>query len=41
MLIALNTAFMTDGAVLQRGDGAKLDKPLLLVFVRAGSERAA
>ena len=35
---ALNTAFMTDGAVVRIGDGAKLAKPLLLVFVRAGRE---
>ena len=35
---ALNTAFMTDGAVIRIADGAKLAKPLLLVFVRAGRE---
>jgi Fe-S cluster assembly protein SufD len=35
---ALNTAFMTDGAVVRIADGAKLVKPLLLVFVRAGRE---
>jgi Fe-S cluster assembly protein SufD len=35
---ALNTAFMTDGAVVQIADGAKLARPLLLVFVRAGRE---
>ena len=35
---ALNTAFVTDGAVVSIADGAKLAKPLLLVLVRAGSE---
>ena len=35
---ALNTAFMTDGTVVRIGDGAKLTKPLLLVFVRVGRE---
>jgi Fe-S cluster assembly protein SufD len=34
---ALNTAFMTDGAVVAVADGASLAKPLLIVFVRAGS----
>ena len=37
-VIALNTAFMTDGAVIRIGKGARLDKPLLLVFARAGKE---
>jgi Fe-S cluster assembly protein SufD len=31
--IALNTAFMTDGAIVRIADGAALDKPLLMVFV--------
>jgi Fe-S cluster assembly protein SufD len=35
---ALNTAFMTDGAVVRIADKAKLAKPLLLVFLRAGRE---
>jgi Fe-S cluster assembly protein SufD len=35
---ALNTAFMTDGAVVRIAEGARLAKPLLLVFVRAGRE---
>jgi Fe-S cluster assembly protein SufD len=35
---ALNTAFMTDGAVVRIADRAKLAKPLLLVFARAGRE---
>ncbi len=34
-VIALNTAFMTDGAIVRIAKGARLDKPLLLVFVRA------
>jgi Fe-S cluster assembly protein SufD len=34
---ALNAAFMTDGALVRVADGAELSKPLLLVFVRAGS----
>jgi len=37
-IVALNTAFMTDGAVVRIADGAKLAKPLLLVFMRAGRE---
>jgi Fe-S cluster assembly protein SufD len=37
-VIALNTAFMTDGAVIHIAKGAKLDKPLLLVFARSGTE---
>jgi Fe-S cluster assembly protein SufD len=36
---ALNTAFMTDGALVQVADRAVLSRPLLLVFVRAGGER--
>lgn len=40
-LDALNTAFATDGAVVRIADGAVLDKPLLLVFARAGSQRKA
>jgi Fe-S cluster assembly protein SufD len=35
---ALNAAFMTDGALVRIGNGIKLAKPLLLVFVRGGSE---
>jgi Fe-S cluster assembly protein SufD len=37
-VIALNTAFMTDGAVIRIAKGATLEMPLLLVFVRAGRE---
>ncbi|MBO0765871.1 MAG: Fe-S cluster assembly protein SufD, partial [Hyphomicrobiaceae bacterium] len=36
-VIALNAAFMTDGAVVRVAEGAKLAKPLLMVFARAGS----
>jgi Fe-S cluster assembly protein SufD len=35
-VIALNAAFMTDGAVVRIADGARPAKPLLLVFARAG-----
>jgi Fe-S cluster assembly protein SufD len=37
-VVALNTAFMTDGAVVRIAEGASLAKPLLLVFARAGRE---
>jgi Fe-S cluster assembly protein SufD len=37
-VVALNTAFMTDGAVIDIARGAKLAKPLLLLFVRAAGE---
>ena len=37
-VIALNTAFMTDGALVRIADGAKLAKPLLLVFARASKQ---
>jgi Fe-S cluster assembly protein SufD len=37
-VIALNTAFMTDGAVVRIAEGATLAKPLLLVFARAGKQ---
>jgi Fe-S cluster assembly protein SufD len=37
-VIALNTAFVTDGALVRVGKGASLTKPVLLVFVRAGKE---
>jgi Fe-S cluster assembly protein SufD len=35
-VLALNTAYVTDGAVVAIAKKAKLAKPLLLVFVRAG-----
>jgi Fe-S cluster assembly protein SufD len=37
-VLALNAAYATDGAVVRVADEAKLDKPLLLLFVRAGTE---
>jgi Fe-S cluster assembly protein SufD len=37
-VVALNTAFATDGAVVRVAEGVRLAKPLLLVFVRAGGE---
>jgi Fe-S cluster assembly protein SufD len=37
-ITALNTAFMADGAVVRIADGAKLAKPLLLVFAGAGNK---
>jgi Fe-S cluster assembly protein SufD len=37
-VIALNTAFMTDGALIRVAKGAEIAKPLLLVFARAGKE---
>ncbi|MBS0269627.1 MAG: Fe-S cluster assembly protein SufD [Proteobacteria bacterium] len=38
---ALNTAFMTDGAIVEVAKGASVDRPLLIVFVRAGSDANA
>lgn len=38
-IVALNAAFMTDGAIVRVADNAVVAKPLLVVFVRAGSER--
>lgn len=38
---ALNTAFMTDGAVVRVTEGSSVAKPLLIVFVRAGAEASA
>ncbi|RUP09232.1 Fe-S cluster assembly protein SufD [Hyphomicrobium sp.] len=38
---ALNTAFMTDGAIVEVAKGVAVDKPLLMIFVRAGSEANA
>jgi Fe-S cluster assembly protein SufD len=37
-VVALNTAFASDGAVIDIADGVKLAKPLLLVFVRGAGE---
>jgi Fe-S cluster assembly protein SufD len=39
--VALNTAFMGDGAVIHVADGATLARPIHLVFVNAGSAAAA
>jgi Fe-S cluster assembly protein SufD len=39
--VALNTAFMVDGAVIEVAPGASLARPLHLVFINAGSEPAA
>ncbi len=36
-VLALNTAYVTDGAVLAVAGGTKLAKPLMLVFVRASN----
>ena len=36
-VVALNTAYMTDGAVVRVSSKAQLAKPVLLVFARAGS----
>ncbi len=37
-VLALNAAYATDGAVVRIADKAKLNKPLVLIFVRAGTE---
>ena len=39
--VALNTAFMGDGAVIRVGEGAALARPLHLVFANAGDAPAA
>jgi Fe-S cluster assembly protein SufD len=39
--VALNTAFMGDGAVIHVAQGAALAQPIHLVFVNAGSESAS
>ncbi len=40
-VVALNTAFATDGALLRIVDGARLQKPVHLIFVTGGVEKAA
>ncbi len=40
-VIALNTAFMSDGAVITIADKAQVDKPVLMVFARAGADDKA
>ena len=37
-VLALNTAYVTDGAVIGIAGGARLEKPLLIISVSAGSE---
>lgn len=37
-VLALNTAYVTDGAVIGIAKGAKLEKPLLIVHVRAAAK---
>jgi len=37
-VVALNLAFMTDGAVVEIAAGAKIARPLLLVFIRSAPE---
>lgn len=37
-MIALNTAFMTDGAIIDIAEGVALARPLLLVFARSAKE---
>jgi Fe-S cluster assembly protein SufD len=37
-VVALNTAFVTDGAVVKIAQGARLNKPLLLVFARSDAK---
>ena len=39
--VALNTAFMGDGAVIRVAEGAALARPIHLVFVNAGKEPAS
>jgi Fe-S cluster assembly protein SufD len=38
-IASLNTAFMTDGAIVRISDKVELAKPLLVVFARAGGEK--
>jgi Fe-S cluster assembly protein SufD len=40
-VVALNTAFATDGALLRVVDGARILKPIHLIFVTSGAEKAA
>ena len=40
-VLALNTAFATDGAVIEVAAGAKLTRPVHLVFVSTGAKSAA
>lgn len=38
-VVALNTAFMADGAVLKVGEGVHLDRPVEFAFIHSGAER--
>jgi Fe-S cluster assembly protein SufD len=40
-VVALNTAFMTDGALLRVADGTRLEKPIHLVFATTGADKAS
>jgi Fe-S cluster assembly protein SufD len=40
-VIALNTAFATDGTMLRVADGARLRKPVHLIFATSGGEKRA
>jgi Fe-S cluster assembly protein SufD len=40
-VVALNTAFMTDGALLRVVEGARLERPIHLVFATTGAEKSA
>jgi Fe-S cluster assembly protein SufD len=40
-IVALNTAFATDGALLRIVEGGRLPKPLHLIFATTGAEKAA
>ena len=40
-VVALNTAFMTDGALLRVVEGARPGRPIHLVFATTGAEKAA
>ncbi|MEM7747276.1 MAG: Fe-S cluster assembly protein SufD [Pseudomonadota bacterium] len=39
-VVALNSAFAVDGAIISVDDGAELDRPLVLVFARTGNRSA-
>ncbi|MFC7400271.1 Fe-S cluster assembly protein SufD [Chelatococcus sp. GCM10030263] len=36
--VALNAAFMADGALIEVGEGVKLERPILLRFINTGSQ---
>ena len=38
-IVALNTAYMSDGAVIDIADGAEIKKPVLVVHIRAGEKK--